>query len=66
MLSYKFQRRIDQLAGTPVAQPGDTFDGLLASLFQQGFGYRAVFVNGVRSIADDAPTGAASGQVLRA
>ena len=33
-------------------------------LFQPGNGYRSVFVNGVRTIVDDAPTGEGPGQVL--
>jgi N-acyl-D-aspartate/D-glutamate deacylase len=35
-------------------------------LVQSGFGYRAVFVNGVRTIDRDEPTGAAPGRMLRA
>ena len=40
--------------------------GGLPRLYQPGFGYRAVFVNGVRTIADDETTGAAPGEMLRA
>ncbi len=37
-----------------------------ARLYQPGYGYRAVLVNGARVIADDEPTGAAPGVLLRA
>jgi N-acyl-D-aspartate/D-glutamate deacylase len=35
-------------------------------LVQAGFGYRSVYVNGIRVIADDRPTGASPGEMLRA
>ena len=40
--------------------------GGIARLVQSGQGYRAVFVNGVQTIADDAPTGEAPGTVVAA
>jgi N-acyl-D-amino-acid deacylase len=40
--------------------------GGVARLVQSGQGYRAVFVNGVKTIADDEPTNAAPGVVIAA
>jgi len=54
----------ERLALGPVSMRRD-LPGDAQRLYQEGAGYRAVFVNGVQTIADDTPTGEAPGTFLR-
>ena len=54
----------EQLELGPVSVEHD-LPGGSPRLYQEGIGYRAVFVNGVQTIDRDQPTGAAPGEFLR-
>jgi N-acyl-D-aspartate/D-glutamate deacylase len=55
----------ERLALGPVTVQRD-LPGGAPRLVQSGYGYRAVFVNGVQTIDRDAPTGSRPGSMLEA